>query len=886
MRARLHGATIRGRLRSDPGLLVLVGLVVALTAALVTAVGPLTDRTADRAIAATVRDAGPRGSVTATMPEQYQDPRSRTRDPSTATQVAQATTYAETVLPDDLAAVLRPGVASLTTPALHLLDAGPGRYLRLAYVDTPAGPPAVTYTSGGPPEASVGPGRADVTLPGDAGPWPVQVALSEEAARLLDLAPGDRISAEDEQARPFRIRISGVYRAVDPTDDGWRVASELLQPTQGVSEGVERTSAAALVSAEALPDLRLAVPSDELRHRVAFTPRPEALGWRAVPDLQRSVVSLEASAGMARSGITWDSLLDEVLGDGRGQVDSARGQAQVLLVGLLAGALLVLVLASQLLVRRRSGPVVVARERGASLLGLGLELLVESLGVAVLGTALGVGATWLLVGDADPLAAVVPLVVAAAAAPVLGVVAAKRATAARRAPANRSARRALARGRQVLRLAVEGAVLAAAVFAVVALRERGVVGGDLAAASAVTWVVVAACLLLLRLLPLGVRLVLRATRRSVGEVGFLAAARLGETGARALPLLVVVVAVAQLTVGVALAATEREGQAAGALLAVGGDARLRTPPDPALEGVAADVASAPGVRAVAAGRVADGVRASSSGTAASVRLVVVDAPAYARLLAAGDLPDAPDLAALASPGPRVPALLLGGDPALRDDLVVHWDDANVPLTLVGEAPRVEASVDPVVVVDAAAFAGAGAVVQPDTVWAVGPGAAAALGGSAGDLLTYDDELAARRDAPLAAGLARLAVATAALLLLLGLLGVVLGAAVEAPARAESLGRLRALGLPDRDLRRVLAGELLGPVVVAGAVGLVLGAVAARLAFGSLALERITGQSGSPALVLPWWTALAVVALVVAVGAVGAVEWRRLRRRPLAELLRS
>lgn len=886
MRPRLHGATIRGRLRSEPGLLVLVGLVVALTAALVTAVGPLTDRTADRAIAATVRDAGPRGTVTATLPEAYVDPRERTRVPSSVTEVEQATTSARTVLPEDLAAVLRPGVASLTTPSLHLLDAGPGRYLRLAFVDTPDGPLEVTYTSGGPPEASVGPARADITLPADAGPWPVQVALSEEAARLLDLGPGDRISAEDEQKRSFRIRISGVYRAVDPTDDGWQVASELLQPTQGVSEGAQRTSAAALVSAEALPDLRLAVPSDELRHRVTFTPLPEALGWRAVPDLRRSVVSLETSAGMARSQVTWDSLFDEVLREGRSQVDSARGQAQVLLVGMLAGALLVLVLAAQLLVRRRSGPVVVARERGASLVGLGSELLVESLGVAVVGTGLGVGATRLLVGDADPTAAVLPLVVAAVAAPVLGVIAATRATAARRAPANRSARRALARGRQALRLAVEGVVLAAAVFAVVALRERGVVGGDVTAATAVTWVVVAACLLLLRLLPLGVRLALRATRRSVGEVGFLAAARLGETGARALPLLVVVVAVAQLTVGVALAATEREGQAAGALLTVGGDARLRTRPDPALDGVAASVASAPGVRAAVAGRVADGIRASSAATATSVRLVVVDAPSYARLLGSSDLPDSPDLAALASPGPRVPALLLGGDPALRDDLVVHWDDANVPLTVVGEAPRVEASADPVIVVDVAAFAAAGAVAQPDTVWAAGPGAAAALDGAPGDLLTYDDEVAARRDAPLAAGLARLALAAAGLLLLLAVLGVVLGAAVEAPARAESLGRLRALGLPDRDLRRILAGELLGPVVVVGLVGLASGAIAARLAFGSLALERITGQSGPPALVLPWWTALALIGLVVGVGVVGAVEWRRLRRRPLAELLRS
>ena len=41
------------------------------------------------------------------------------------------------------------------------------------------------------------------------------------------------------------------------------------------------------------------------------------------------------------------------------------------------------------------------------------------------------------------------------------------------------------------------------------------------------------------------------------------------------------------------------------------------------------------------------------------------------------------------------------------------------LDVVGEAPRVGAATDPVVVVDAAAFAAAGAVADPDTIWAVG-----------------------------------------------------------------------------------------------------------------------------------------------------------------------
>lgn len=237
----------------------------------------------------------------------------------------------------------------------------------------------------------------------------------------------------------------------------------------------------------------------------------------------------------------------------------------------------------------------------------------------------------------------------------------------------------------------------------------------------------------------------------------------------------------------------------------------------------------------------------------------------------------------------MPALLLGGDPELRDGLVVRWDESNVPLAVVGTAPRLGASTDPVVVVDAGAFADAGAGTDPDTVWAVGPAAAAAVAALApesGSVVRYDDVLDARRHAPLASALVRLAVASSALLLLFAVLGVVLAAAGEAPARAEAVGRLRALGLRDREQRRVLAGEVLAPVVVAALAGLSLGVGCAYATFGSLSLELITGQSGVPHVVVPWWTPLTGLVLVVTALAVVAVEWRRLRRRVLAQLLRS
>ena len=729
---RLHRPTIIGRIRTDPGLLLLIGLVVGLTTALTAAVAPLTERTADRAIAHTVREAGTRGAVVATLPREDEDPRGQSRDPLSVVKLRQDADYAQYTMPARLAAVVSPGVASLTTPPLHLLDAGPGRYLRLAYLDTPRGAPEVTYSAGGPPQASVGADQADISVPGDAEPWPVQVALSEASATALGLAPGDRLQAEDAQHRQVDIEISGIFSATGPADDAWQSSPELLHPVQGVTEGVERVSAAALVSPEALPDLRLAVPIDDLTHRVVFHPRPETLRWQSSSELAQAVVSLKASSSLARGKISWDSLLDRVLADGRGQVATARGQAQVLLLGLLACALLVLALAAQLLVRRRAGSVALARERGASLLGIGAELFVEALFVAVAGAATGLLTTWLLVGAAGWRWTVPVVVVASLAGPVLGVVHAAGSTDVRRLPANRTARRTTARARRLRRYLLEAVVVAIAALTFAALHQRGVTGGDdgsgdLTAAGAPVWWAVAGTLVVLRAFPPLARLLLQRARRSTGVVRFFVAARLAQGGARLLPLLVVTVTVAQLTFGIALTATEQRGQAAGALLAVGGDARYTAAAGPTLQETADAVAAAPGVKAAVAARVEDGVRASARADAATVRLVVVDSAAYERLLAASPLPDAPQLARLREGRDSgVPALLLGGDPGLGVELVVRWDDVPVPLAVVGVAPRVEASTDPVVVVDADAFAESGAVADPDTVWAVGSGAAAAI----------------------------------------------------------------------------------------------------------------------------------------------------------------
>lgn len=882
---RLHLPTVVGRLRSDRGLLLLVGTVVALTVALMGAVSPVTERSADRAMAAVVQDAGPRGTVLATLPEWYDDPEGKTRDPGTATQVRQDADFVRSGMPRDLAEVLQPGVTTVTTTPLHLIDAGPGRYLQLAFVDTADGAPDVSYTRGAAPQAARGGARRPS----------VQVAVSEAAAQALDLQVGDRIPARDEHGRSVVVAISGTFVPDDAGDEAWEVAPLLLEPTTSTSEDEPRTAAAALVSDESLADLRLALPGDALRRRVVFAPEPAAVTWGRSASLERTIAALQSGAGVGLGETSWDSLLGTVLRDGRAQVSAARGQAQVLLVGLLTCALLVLVLAGQLLVRRRAGSLTGARERGASLPGIAVELATESVLVTALGAVTGLVVVRLVAGTVGWSWSVPVLLVAAVTPAVLGVAVAGGTTA--RVPANRSARRARARVAQLRRLGLELAVIVAAVLSGVALRQRGVVGddgggGDLTAASAVTWMAVAGAVVLVRLTPPALRWMLRRTRRATGGVPLFVAARLVRSGARVLPVVVVVVAVSGTTFAAAFAATLRDGQAAGALSVVGGDARLDARPDASLTEVARDVDGAAGVRAAAAARVEDGVNVSAHGGSAFVRLAVVDAAAYEQLLEASALPDASGLARLRSgAGARVPALFLGTPDGLRDDPSLRWEDTSIPLDVVGTAPDVQDATDPVVVVDADALAAAGVAVLPDSVWAVGPGAPEALDAVAARtpgaaVTTYADELERRRDAALPSALGALAAASCALLLVLGVLGVALAAATDAPSRATSIGRLRALGSSDRDLRRTLLGELVTPVLVAAVTGLAVGVGCAYAALGALSLESLTAAPGPPTPAVPWWTVLSVALLAGCAVVLALLDWRRARGTPLAELLRT
>ncbi|MES1207347.1 MAG: serine/threonine-protein kinase, partial [Pseudomonadota bacterium] len=277
------------------------------------------------------------------------------------------------------------------------------------------------------------------------------------------------------------------------------------------------------------------------------------------------------------------------------------------------------------------------------------------------------------------------------------------------------------------------------------------------------------------------------------------------------------------------------------------------------------------------------------------------APAWRRVAAAGGAAIA--MAAL------VAGALLGTRPSLQ------WGGVTVDLAPVGPAPALPTQqpdgtpAAPTVVVDRAALtavvravAAARAaqtdsepvgtdqpVADPDTVWAVGAGAAAAARGVAEpagtDVLSRAQWLADRRSDALSGGLLALLALVAAVCAALAAVVVVLDAAATAPARARSLATARVLGLRPRAAVRVAAGELLPSTLVGAIGGVLLGVVLVGAIVAPLALRLVTGQSSDPGVVVPWWAAVPVALLVATVLVVVAVESSVRRRERLGQVLR-
>ncbi|TRW42810.1 FtsX-like permease family protein, partial [Georgenia yuyongxinii] len=596
----------------------------------------------------------------------------------------------------------------------------------------------------------------DLTSPDPGGDLPaVEVALAEPVAATLDAQVGDALLLESPgdgvQLPQFTVVVTGIFRAVDDGDDYWAADPRVLVPARApTGDGGLRWLATALVAedgygaltgafagAGAPPSLPPQV-SGNLTHAWRFVWDAERLRAADAAVLTAAVGRVQtAGTTMAPFPVRASTGLVGLLDAHALAVGVTRSLDSVAYAGIAALAVLSTTLTMLVGTSQRRERLRLVRARGASLTQVSLLLAAQTLAWVLPGAVVALVAAWVLVPDGGSPA---PLLLAAATVllPLLVVPWAVRAE-------TRTLHGPPARGRlhPAARLAPELAVLALAVLGVLALRRRGLSqaaegGVDLYAALVPTLVGLAVGLVVLRLYPCPIRWAAGALARRPGLTAFLGTARAARARpASALPLLVLLLAVALSIFAGTVLSTVAVEQSRAAWREVGADLRVD---DPAL--TAEQVETLAGADGVAAVVPAYRDVGAAVGELRPVTALGADPAAFAELLAGTPL--AVDLPDLGGGGGRDDPLPAAVSTAVGDDAALGTAGRLIPLDVRGVVPglRRGAGADEVVVLvplaDLTAVTGGG--VEPTSVLVdldgtlagAGAGGGAGGGGSAAD----------------------------------------------------------------------------------------------------------------------------------------------------------
>ncbi|MFD5920318.1 hypothetical protein ACFVYP_38755 [Kitasatospora sp. NPDC058201] len=924
-----------------------VSAVLALLAALLTAIPlswpPQFDRLAagtlaDRVVRAQ-RDAPLVSATTTTAPMPWlpaADPGSLDRD------LDKLGERVRTAATSPLATVLGKPRARVTT--LNASARGPGMptpygkppSFSLVYPQPEATGGAVEYLQGRAPQQP----RADLLVPpSQAGP--IEVAVSEATREKLGLTVGQHFDlSTPAPGSSAPALLVGVFRTdlgakrlwqqspmlvapwILPDDPGQKLAGQMLTSAGGI-ELIARYSLAFTVAWE------LPVTTD--RSGPATTPAGIAGMQSGLKALHKAGPDKLCGLGLTDACMLTGHIVPSVNPTERlgAELDAFAVQRQrteqlqsFALAGLLAMVVATSVAAARLGARRRAGAFALQLSRGAGLLGIAGRLLVE----AAVAVGAGVAAGWAIGRALAPQGAAlgswVPVLVAALlvwCAPAAVLLA----SAGRTRPLPRSRR-----------IVLEALVVLLAAGGLVALRTRGAYAGTgIDPQLAFTPVLLALITvgILLRSLPPLVRRATRSAQRSRGLVPLVALARAGaQSGAAALSLLVLVLAMGYGVYGGLIPRTLADGQKQIAHWHTGGAPMALVGPKDQVAGDLPPVASV-GHQVAVTGASGELTSQDDGTTFPGAQFVGLDAAALsaadpsspmARALLAADGADAPiertgaDLevpvvTALADPelAARVPdgtfeltALGTGrilvhvvgalSEEALRDPVLgpVLGDGPRPGALLVFTGPSAKRlpaqrnhpsalllypaaggpALDP-----AAVRAGAAMHLAPSSV----PGPSV-------ELRDRDGERDTLRSDGLAHS-ARLAFrVTTALGLLLALGTFALDLLLSATERGRTTSYLRTLGIGSRAVLGLQLLQLV-PLVLAAAVGGTALGLLLPVALGSgLRLGAITGGPFEPAVHIDWTiTAGLGVALAVLMTTAAVLEAAISRRRGLGAVLR-
>jgi len=182
----------------------------------------------------------------------------------------------------------------------------------------------------------------------------------------------------------------------------------------------------------------------------------------------------------------------------------------------------------------------------------------------------------------------------------------------------------------------------------------------------------------------------------------------------------------------------------------------------------------------------------------------------------------------------------------------------------------------------------------DRLWLAGPGAVAAV--EAADIAppatsglvvtTRDGWHRAWSQSPLPEAMVALLLSAVGVLAALAVLALVLVVVATARERGRTLSALRTLGLDARTALWATLGEL-APLVLGGLLGgVAIGLGVPALLGGALGLQRLTAEPGVATVATTWWPVAAAVAALAVALVVAVLAERVVRRRDrLGEVLR-
>ncbi|EST35288.1 hypothetical protein N566_17760, partial [Streptomycetaceae bacterium MP113-05] len=438
-----------------------------------------------------------------------------------------------------------------------------------------------------------------------AGQQRFEAAVTGRTAQRMKLRVGD--SFRPAGVSGTIVTVTGIIAPRNPRSLYWNAEETLSKPvhttkmsSSPLGDPDEYWHFGALIHPEAAP--ALLVLEGETQVYVHHPLDEDAVRAHDVPALVTQLTSLDSGPSATRltedAGvrITIGEELGSLLLDFEGERATVAPLLAMATTGVATAAGAVLLLWGILSAERRRDEWDLIRSRGGSVPGLAGRLLAENAVPGLPAAAAGCALALLL----TPGTRTAPALAAASLAAAFGLLSLPlRAAYVHRRPFAQTAHRPGA-GHGRRRLVVEVTVLVLVVAAVVTLRQRGDTGGtDPLPAAAPVLLSVAAALVLMRALPLPLRLLARAARRRTGPVAFLGLARASRGPFAAvvgLPVLSLLVALTVSSFGGMVLAGVEQARERSALLAVGADARVASPVElPAR--MRAQLRGAPGVQA-------------------------------------------------------------------------------------------------------------------------------------------------------------------------------------------------------------------------------------------------------------------------------------------------